>query len=176
MVAASDPHTALVSYLGRTSRDLYSLTEAIRDRCFYFLGAMGSVVPFSLGLAIAKPAVKIWAIEGDGSVLMNMGALTTVKKFGLGNLKLVIMDNQQYESTGGQPAHSNECKLEEICQSIGLRTLVANTMSDIDLFIQQIEQFDVLLIHIGVSEPSVRIGDAPAVISQRFQNWLNEHA
>lgn len=174
MVAAADSHTAIVSYLGRTSRDLYSITEASRDRCFYFLGAMGSVLPFSLGLAMGKPAVKIWAIEGDGSVLMNMGALTTAKKYRQENLKLFIMDNQQYESTGGQPAHSNECKLEEVCKSIGLRTMVADEMSDMDVFIQQIEHYDVLLIHTKASEPSIRIGDAPAVISKRFQNWLHE--
>jgi sulfopyruvate decarboxylase subunit beta len=176
MIATADHNTAIVSYLGRASRDLYSITEDIRNRCFYFLGAMGSVVPFSLGLSLAKPAVKIWTIEGDGSILMNMGALTTVKKYGHGNLKLFIMDNQQYESTGGQPSHSNECKLEEVCKSMGLRTMVAGQMQDVELFLQQIEQYDVLVIHTEASEPSMRIADSPAVISKRFQRWIHEKA
>jgi sulfopyruvate decarboxylase subunit beta len=107
---------------------------------------------------------------------MNMGALTTVKKYGHGNLKLFIMDNQQYESTGGQPSHSNECKLEEVCKSMGLRTMVAGQMQDVELFLQQIEQYDVLVIHTAASEPSMRIADSPAVISKRFQRWIHEKA
>ena len=63
---------------------------------------MGLAVPIALGVAIAQPARKVFALEGDGSVLMQLGSLSTVAARAQQNLCVVIMDNGAYQITGGQ--------------------------------------------------------------------------
>jgi thiamine pyrophosphate-dependent acetolactate synthase large subunit-like protein len=73
-----------------------------RQQNFYMLGSMGLAVPIALGVAIAQPTRKVFALEGDGSVLMQLGSLSTVAARAQKNLCIVIMDNGAYQITGGQ--------------------------------------------------------------------------
>ena len=66
------------------------------------LGSMGLAVPIALGVALAQPQRKVIALEGDGSILMQVGSLATVAARGQKNLAIVIMDNGTYQITGGQ--------------------------------------------------------------------------
>ena len=73
-----------------------------RQQNFYMLGSMGLAVPIALGVAIAQPRRRVFALEGDGSILMQLGSLSTVAARGQKNLCIVIMDNGAYQITGGQ--------------------------------------------------------------------------
>ena len=66
------------------------------------LGSMGLAVPIGLGVALAQPQRKVIALEGDGSILMQLGSLATVAARKQKNLAIVIMDNGAYQITGGQ--------------------------------------------------------------------------
>ena len=66
------------------------------------LGSMGLAVPIALGVALAQPQRKVIALEGDGSILMQLGSLATVAARAQKNLAIVIMDNGTYQITGGQ--------------------------------------------------------------------------
>ena len=66
------------------------------------LGSMGLAVPIALGVALAQPQRRVFALEGDGSILMQLGALATVAARAQMNLAIVIMDNGTYQITGGQ--------------------------------------------------------------------------
>ena len=66
------------------------------------LGSMGLAVPIGMGVALAQPQRKVIALEGDGSILMQLGSLATVAARGQKNLTIVIMDNGAYQITGGQ--------------------------------------------------------------------------
>ena len=66
------------------------------------LGSMGLAVPIALGVALAQPQRRVFALEGDGSILMQLGSLATVAARAQKNLAIVIMDNGTYQITGGQ--------------------------------------------------------------------------
>ena len=67
------------------------------------LGSMGLAIPIALGVALAQPARKVFALEGDGSLLMQLGVLTTIANLKPRNLAIVVWDNAMYQITGSQP-------------------------------------------------------------------------
>jgi thiamine pyrophosphate-dependent acetolactate synthase large subunit-like protein len=96
---------AVIGGIGYTNFDLWAASESVsgrRQQNFYMLGSMGLAVPIALGVAIAQPRRKVFALEGDGSVLMQLGSLSTVAARAQKNLCIVIMDNGAYQITGGQ--------------------------------------------------------------------------
>lgn len=93
----------LVCNLGYASRELYHVAD--RPSNFYMLGSMGLASSVGLGLAVAQ-GVKVLAVDGDGSVLMNLGGLSTLAHFGPSNFVLIILDNGVHGSTGNQPSHT----------------------------------------------------------------------
>jgi thiamine pyrophosphate-dependent acetolactate synthase large subunit-like protein len=101
LVARLEREEAVVGGIGNTNFDLWSSGQ--RPQNFYMLGSMGLAIPIALGVAIAQPHRHVFALEGDGSLLMQLGCLTTVAALGPRNLTMVIMDNGLYQITGGQP-------------------------------------------------------------------------
>jgi thiamine pyrophosphate-dependent acetolactate synthase large subunit-like protein len=82
---------------------------------------MGLAVPIALGVAIAQPQRKVIALEGDGSLLMQLGALGTVASAKPGNLLIVVWDNGTYQITGSQPTlTSSSVDLVAMAQGAGL--------------------------------------------------------
>ena len=72
-----------------------------RPQNFYMLGSMGLALPIALGVAIAQPQRHVVALEGDGSLLMQLGCLATVAMRAPKNLTIVVWDNGIYQITGG---------------------------------------------------------------------------
>jgi thiamine pyrophosphate-dependent acetolactate synthase large subunit-like protein len=94
----------VVTGIGNACNDVYAAGD--RAQNFYMRGSMGAGVPIAFGLARARPQDRVICIEGDGSVLMNLGALATVGSYAPKNLAIVILDNGAYQITGGQPTHT----------------------------------------------------------------------
>jgi thiamine pyrophosphate-dependent acetolactate synthase large subunit-like protein len=94
----------VVSALGYATWCLHA--TAPRPENFYLRGSMGMGVSVGLGLALARPSRRVVVCEGDGSVLMNLGALATVGAYGPANLTVLILDDGKYLTTGGQTTHS----------------------------------------------------------------------
>ena len=92
---------AVIGGIGFTNFDLWAAER--RPQNFYMLGSMGLAVPIALGVAIAQPRRRVFALEGDGSLLMELGVLGTVAARKPENLTIVIWDNGAYQITGGQP-------------------------------------------------------------------------
>jgi thiamine pyrophosphate-dependent acetolactate synthase large subunit-like protein len=91
---------AVVAGIGHTNFDLYAAGH--RPQNFYMLGSMGLACPIALGVALAQPERGVIALEGDGSILMALGCLTTIGMVKPRNLTIVIMDNGIYQITGKQ--------------------------------------------------------------------------
>lgn len=91
----------LVCNIGYPSRELFAVHD--RPGNFYMLGSMGMASSIGLGLALARPERRVIVLDGDGSVLMNLGTLATIANYGPENYLLVILDNCSYGSTGCQP-------------------------------------------------------------------------
>lgn len=102
----------VVSTTGMISRELFASKD--RDENFYMLGSMGLASPVALGISLNKPKKKIVAIEGDGSMLMNLGIMTMVAAGKPKNLIIVVLDNGCYESTGGQDCISQKIDLPRL--------------------------------------------------------------
>jgi thiamine pyrophosphate-dependent acetolactate synthase large subunit-like protein len=90
-----------------------------QPRNFYMLGSMVLLSSFGLGLALLQPERRIWVLEGDGSALMSLGSLPLIAVESPANLVHIILDNEAYESTGGQPSISSKVKLAEVGKSCG---------------------------------------------------------
>lgn len=95
---------AVVGGIGWTNFELWG--AGARPQNFYMLGSMGLAFPIALGVAIAQPKRKVIGLEGDGSLLMQVGALGTIASRNQKNLVMVVWDNGAYQITGGQPSTS----------------------------------------------------------------------
>lgn len=113
----------IIANLGSATFDLYHAQQ--RDANFYTWGAMGMVSSIGLGVALAAPEKKVYVIDGDGSLLMNLGSLSTIARQNPKNLVHIVMDNQQWAETGGQPTHtSTGTDLAEIARGSGIARVV----------------------------------------------------
>jgi len=92
---------AIVASLGHPAYDLFAADD--RPRNFYAWGSMGLASSIGLGLALARPDLRVLVLEGDGSLLMNLGSLATIGLLRPPNLVVIVMDNEEYATTGGQP-------------------------------------------------------------------------
>ncbi len=92
---------AVVGGIGNTNFDLWAAGH--RPQNFYMLGSMGLAAPIALGVALAQPNRRVVGLEGDGSILMQLGSLATIANLKPRNLAIVIMDNASYQITGAQP-------------------------------------------------------------------------
>ena len=94
----------IVSNLGGTTFHLHNLQD--RDANLYMWGAMGLTSSVGLGIALAAPDRKVVVMDGDGSLLMNLGSLGTIARQSPPNLVHIVWDNHQWAGTGGQPTHT----------------------------------------------------------------------
>jgi thiamine pyrophosphate-dependent acetolactate synthase large subunit-like protein len=101
LVAKLKNEEAVIGGIGNTNFDLWS--SGHRPQNFYMLGSMGLAIPIALGVALAQPRRHVVALEGDGSLLMQLGCLATIAALKPKNLTIVIMDNGLYQITGSQP-------------------------------------------------------------------------
>jgi sulfopyruvate decarboxylase subunit beta len=87
---------------------------------FYFEDAMGLALPLALGLAIAQPARPVFVVEGDGAVMMHMGALVTVGAVNPGNLTVLLIQNGAHAASGGQALTNAGLDLAKLARAAGI--------------------------------------------------------
>jgi sulfopyruvate decarboxylase subunit beta len=119
--AAADAFSehAVFCYAGAACEELYASGDS--PRFMYVLGSMGLSCVVGVGAALASGR-RVLAFEGDGSILMNLGALVTIGRFGPQGFVLGLVDNGQHGSTGGQPtATSTGVDLAIVAKAAGCR-------------------------------------------------------
>jgi len=110
----------VVTIMGAVAAEMQSIGH--RQNFFYLQHAMGLASSTGLGLALCLPEQKVVVIDGDGSVLMNLGGFTTLARYRPKNLVHVVFDNESLLSVGGFPtATSTGSNLEEIARGAGVR-------------------------------------------------------
>lgn len=129
IVDTASADAVFVSNLGVCSYILSAVAD--RARNFYMRGAMGSTTPTGLGLALAIPE-DVTVLDGDGSLLMSMGSLATVSRAGPDNLTVVVMDNGEFATTGGQPTLSGEVSFAGVARDCGLEAWTAGSLSEFE--------------------------------------------
>jgi thiamine pyrophosphate-dependent acetolactate synthase large subunit-like protein len=111
---------AIVGGIGNSNWDLWGAGH--REENFYMLGSMGLAAPIALGVAIAQPRRRVLALEGDGSMLMQLGCFSTIAERAPRNLTIIVWDNGSYQITGGQgtPAARAGTDLIAIARASGI--------------------------------------------------------
>jgi thiamine pyrophosphate-dependent acetolactate synthase large subunit-like protein len=113
----------VVSNLGQATLDLQRLGD--RPLNCYTFGAMGQCSSVALGLALARPDARVVCLDGDGSLLMNLGSLCTIATVAPRNLALVVWDNEVHMTTGGQPtATAFRSSLAAIARGAGIQQVI----------------------------------------------------
>ncbi len=109
----------VVSNLGQASMDLQQIAD--RPLNCYTYGAMGQCSSVALGIALGRPDVRVVCLDGDGSLLMNLGSLCTIATEAPRNYALVVWDNEVHQTTGGQPtATAARSSLAAIARGAGI--------------------------------------------------------
>ena len=121
IVAVSD-EDPIVSTTGKASRELFEIREAngqSHKYDFLTVGSMGHSSSIALGVALNKPERKIWCVDGDGAVLMHMGAMAVVGANAPKNLVHVVINNGAHETVGGMPTVASKMDLVAIAKACG---------------------------------------------------------
>ncbi len=110
----------VVVNLGHAAYELFAAGD--RPLNFYTWGSMGLTSSVALGLALARPDRRVVALDGDGSLLMNLGSLATIAACAPPNLLVLVLDNGRYGTTGGQPtATAGDADLAAAARAMGIR-------------------------------------------------------
>ena len=117
----------VVTIMGAVAAELYTLGH--RHNFFYLEHAMGLASSMGLGIALVMPEHKVIVLDGDGSLLMNLGSLSTMARYKPGNLVHIVFDNESLLSVGGFPtATSTGTDLAGIARASGVPSVMeANT-------------------------------------------------
>jgi thiamine pyrophosphate-dependent acetolactate synthase large subunit-like protein len=175
LIAKLKREEAVIGGIGNTNFDLWAAGH--RPQNFYMLGSMGLAFPIALGVALAQPDRRVFALEGDGSLLMQLGVLATIAALKPKNLTMIVMDNGIYQITGAQPTPAaGVADVVAIAIGSGLRN--SAWAADEEDFERLVED------SMTAAEPSliaVRIDDKPGVgttrrdpvqIRERFMHGL----
>ncbi|MCZ0860816.1 phosphonopyruvate decarboxylase [Methanocorpusculum sp. MG] len=116
----------IISTTGKTSRELFETREIAQTSHksdFLTVGSMGHSSSIALGIALNKPATRVWCIDGDGAVLMHMGSMAIIGFQNPKNLIHVVVNNAAHESVGGMPTVSASIDLPAIAKGCGYRNV-----------------------------------------------------
>ena len=115
----------VVTIMGACAQELYDLGH--RENFFYLQHAMGLASSIGLGLALHLPHERIVVLDGDGSLLMNLGTLATLARYRPPNLVHIVFDNGSLLSTGGFDSHTTSgiTDLAAIARGAGIEHVVS---------------------------------------------------
>ena len=156
---------AVVTIMGAVAAELQSLGH--RQNFFYLQHAMGLASSVGLGIALARPTVPVVVLDGDGSLLMNLGGLSTMARYRPPNLIHIVFDNESLLSVGGFPtATGSGTDLAAVAQAAGVpRTAMIRTTDDVRRAFDAARASSVLTTIVAKVEavgPSAYVTDLPA--------------
>jgi phosphonopyruvate decarboxylase len=124
IIRAAAPDEVFVSTTGMASRELYELREKHgmgHERDFLTVGSMGHASSLALAIALQKSGLSVSCLDGDGAVLMHLGALAAIGVRGPKNLRHIVLNNGAHDSVGGQPTIARNVDLCGIARAAGYR-------------------------------------------------------
>jgi thiamine pyrophosphate-dependent acetolactate synthase large subunit-like protein len=178
LISQQFPDDPVVFTCGATSREMAAVER--RENHLLVVEAMGLVGPIVLGLSLGleqDSGRRVVGVEGDGGMLTNLNALTTIGYLQPENLLMIVLDNEQYASTGGQPTFTTRLDLSAIAAECGLRTWKAGDLESLKLSIAEAVNttgpgFILMKITPGNTSVPFLLED-PAALAGRFTRWLD---
>lgn len=110
-------NTVLIATTGFTGRELFAIDD--RPNQLYMVGSMGCASSLGLGIALARPDLKVIVIDGDGAGLMRMGNFATLGSYAGNNLVHILLDNEVHDSTGAQATVAGNINFAKIAEASG---------------------------------------------------------
>ena len=161
----------VVTIMGAVAAELQSLGH--RPGFFYLQHAMGLASSMGLGIALARPELKVVVFDGDGSILMNLGGLTTLARYRPRNLVHVVFDNESLLSVGGFPtATSTGSDIAAMAKGAGVPRTA--TVDGIESFVSEFDtalganDLTTLVAKVEAVGPAAFVTDL-ALLENRFQ-------
>ena len=157
------------------SRELYEIDDSIKN--FYIIGSMGHISAIALGTALQKNE-KVIVLDGDGALLMHLGALSTIGNIKPKNLLHICLDNESYSSTGLQNTTSSTTHLDKVALNCGYKdSKTALTKNELENKLQELlningPNFLLVKVKPGNRDNVKRIELSPEEITKRFMNAL----
>lgn len=178
LVGQLDQRTPLLCNIGDPCKELYAIED--RGANFYMLGSFGLVSSIGLGVALAAPELEnVVVIDGDGSLLTNLGSLATIGRCQPQNLLLVVIDNAAYGSTGFQEtATAAGVRLEAVAEGCAIHQVQAvDSLEDFSASLSRMLELRgprLLLVRVNTGMPSLPlVALSPEIIRERFMELLN---
>ncbi|MEM6619445.1 MAG: sulfopyruvate decarboxylase subunit beta [Pseudomonadota bacterium] len=164
----------IVCNIGIPSQELHALDDQPTN--FYMLGTMGLSSSIGLGVALAQKE-KVIAIDGDGSILTNMGTLPTIANNPAANFILLIIDNGSYGSTGDQPTYTGKkTSLAAVARACGCENVLEVSGEDTAQAVKDALAGDQMTVIVSKCESGNKkepvITMDPVVIRDRFMRML----
>jgi len=161
----------VVTIMGAVAAELQSLGH--RPNFFYLQHAMGLASSTGLGLALSLPHQKVVVLDGDGSLLMNLGSLTTLARYKPKNLLHIVFDNESLLSVGGFPtATSTGTDLEGIARAAGIpQTCTVRSVEEFTAVVRPAilgEGLQTIVAKVEATGPKVFVTDL-GLLENRFQ-------
>ena len=179
LVARLQRDEAVIGGIGNSNFDLWNAGP--RPQNFYMLGSMGLAVPIALGVALAQPRRGVIALEGDGSLLMQLGTLATIANLKPRNLTVAVWDNAMYQITGAQPtASAGSADFVSIARGAGLEKCAwAADEDEFETLVAQALAQDgpwFIAAKIDGSAPKGQTPREPVIIKDRFTKAMAQPA
>ena len=147
LISQKDP---IISTTGKASRELFEIREICQqEHKFDFLtvGSMGHASSIAMGVAINQPLKKIWCIDGDGAVLMHMGAMPVLASVKLDNFVHVIINNGAHETVGGMNTVAKDIDIVGIAKACGYDYAISvDNFVDLDLELRKAKDYKGLFL------------------------------
>ncbi len=174
----------IVSTTGKISRELYEQSNQINgkhDQIFMTVGGMGHASMIAFGIAQKRPDKKVMCIDGDGAVLMHMGALPFIASQAPANFYHIVINNQAHESVGAMPTGCQQADFARIARAAGyVRSEKLESMEALDQIAEAIKkEKGPILFEIPVSlDARADLGrpkESARENKEEFVNFLNLH-
>jgi sulfopyruvate decarboxylase subunit beta len=169
----------VVTIMGAVAAELQSIGH--KPNFFYLQHAMGLASSLGLGIALSRPDVTVVVFDGDGSILMNLGGLTTLARYRPKNLVHVVFDNESLLSVGGFPtATSTGSDIAGMAAAAGIpRTSTVREISELtSAFTEALDarELTTLVAKVEAVGPSGYVTDLSLLENRyQFQRYLREH-
>jgi phosphonopyruvate decarboxylase len=172
----------IVSTTGKASRELFEIREANHqghELDFLTVGSMGHSSSIALSIASQKPDTKIWCIDGDGAVLMHMGAMAVIGRYAPQNMVHIVINNEAHETVGGMPTAADHINLTAIAKACSYPyAICVDNYEDLDAALTEAKQrkelsFIEVKCAIGARENLGRPTTTTHENKQAFMNYLN---
>lgn len=138
----------IVSTTGKASRELFEIRERMGEghECdFLTVGSMGHSSSIALGIALQRKEEMVWCIDGDGAILMHMGALATIGSSKVKNFVHILINNGAHESVGGMPTVAEKINIAAIAEACGYEYVaVIDTAAQLDRELEMVQRRKVL--------------------------------